>query len=274
MKIFRIIVCLLLFQWIQAFDSKPQKKISIFSTCNRSHIRFMLSIAKELVSRPDISSSVTISRQCVDLVKSLNLNISLEIVPSSVDFMEYELGFEHLGFVIGEMERDWVKHYTFAWKNKENRPSLIISDVFTLAAFDLAEIFDIPVMVIQSGFFAYDLFDNSNLNSEYLDQISLNGVFPYAKSTLERVFSYFKKKFDSYQANQVLITTRNNVRKDFGLDPVSTICESKTRIPPFVIVESFFGFEVPRILPPNFEMVGILQLPELFVGGIDSDLEK
>ena len=274
MKIFRIIVCLLLFQWIQAFDSKPQKKISIFSTCNRSHIRFMFSIAKELVSRPDISSSVTISRQCVDLVKSLNLNISLEIVPSSVDFMEYELGFEHLGFVIGEMERDWVKHYTFAWKNKENRPSLIISDVFTLAAFDLAEIFDIPVMVIQSGFFAYDLFDNSNLNSEYLDQISLNGGFPYSKSTLERAFSYFKKKFDSYQINQILIRTRNDARKDFGLEPVSTFCESKTRIPPFVIVESFFGFEVPRILPPNFEMVGILQLPELFVGGIDSDLEK
>ena len=54
---------------------------------------------------------------------------------------------------------------------------------------------------------------------------------------------------------------------------MSNLCASNGRVPPFVMIENYFGFEESRLLPPNIELIGVIQLPEVFKP-ISSDIQQ
>ena len=251
------------FSEVSAEDPTKQTKIALFTICFKGHMRGLLSVAKELSLRPNVNLTITIHRKCEDYVRQLGLNANIEVVPSTADnWTGAEPTLEEHGRYMGEVEHDWLEYYTKKWENSKDHPDIIVSGFFTQAAIDLSEIYKLPIVIVYSSLVAFDIFDGMDLAFEYLSFASVEGNFPVSDNSFTRAIRYISRKFEYFMVNRFLVKERNEARQKFGLSPVSRFSSSNNEIPPFIISESIFGFEEARLLPPNIELVGVLQSVE------------
>ena len=85
-----LLLIVAVFSLFSRTSAEELKKVAFFTSCFKTHIRQVFSIAKELSLRPHVNVTVTIHRKCEDYVKKLNLNVNIEVVSSVVDDWELD----------------------------------------------------------------------------------------------------------------------------------------------------------------------------------------
>ena len=255
-----------------AKEAKKETKIALFSTCLKTHRRTILSIAKELSLRPNVNVTVTIDRKCEDYVRQLGLNLHIEVIPSTVDTWELdESSLKKNKVYYAQLGHDWLDFYTKNWENISH-PDVIVSEMFSHAALELSEIYNLPIVMVYSSLMTFEIFDGNELAFEYTSYASAKGNFEVSDNSFVRAFRYLYRKFEYFMFNRFLVKDRNEVREKFGLEPAPRVSSTNSEIPPFIISESIFGFEEPRLIPPNLELVGFLNTPEN-LEPLDSDIK-
>ena len=238
--------------------------IAIFTTCFRSHLRPMISIAKELSTRPNTLVTVIVSKECEDYVSSLNLNIQIEPVSTGSDTWTESIEAHNLATFITMVEKSVLSSYIIKWKeNSEKIPHIIISDFMMAAAVDLGEIFSVPNVVIFSNIETYNILGEDNMQNEYTSLVSPFFTFHPSENIFARVFKHAIKRIMGFLFNRFLTAKRNELRAEFQLGPVRSLLGNGLDQPFFAFFEEFYGFAEARLTPPYIEAIGPLRLTEI-----------
>ena len=240
----------------------PKKKVSIFSICFRSHLRPLLVIAKELTMRPNVDVTFTTNSGCEEYIRGFGLNMQIITIPTPVDQLTPPDDLAEIGVTQGKIEREMVKYYFDKWKNKENRPDIIINDFFMVAANDLAEIYDIKIVGFFNNVHLYQWVADSTFIPEYNSFPTIFDVYPASDSILYRVYRFLYNKWYYYHADKAMVGPRNELRESYGLPPVAQYNENRAERPYMAFIEGYFGFTEARLLPPFIQIVGPFMINE------------
>ena len=239
-------------------------KVTIFSLCLHSHLRAMLSIAKELGSRPEASVTFIVSKECEELILNFGFPIEIESVDTKTVNWTGSFEPEYLDDYLNAVETPLLEHYIEAWrKSPQKKPDIIVSDFLSLTAIDLGEVFSIQNIVVYPTMDPHRFAGDTNLDSEYLSVVTKYASLPDSDNILYRALKYGIKRTMVFIFNQYLVRRRNQLRARFELGPVTTLLGNGLETPYFVFYESFFGFDEPRLIPPFVENIGPLTLKEL-----------
>ena len=249
-------------------------KISLFTVCFHSHLRGMLSIARELSTRPNTQVTLIVLKSCEDLVLQQGLNIEVEAVSSEADDWEGPLEIDTITTYLYLLEQPILAHYAQAWKEMpEKRPDVLMSDPMMHAGIDLGEIFGIPHVFLFSVMDAYSIVVDNALENEYVTFVTPIFTFRPSDFGLVRAVTYAAKRLIGTLANRHLTVRRNELRNEYGLKPVTTVFGNGLDSPSFVFFESFYGFDEARLAPPYIQYVGPLRFKELSKSN-DPETEK
>ena len=227
-----------------ASTSSPTEsvKIAIFSHCARSHLRFTLSVAKELASRPNAQVKFIVSKECEDIVLNLGFNIEIESIKTGAYALTQKTDLDGFPEYLNLMEKPMLAHYAQAWKQRPHeKPDIIISDFLMIAALDLGELFSIQNIRIFPSTFPYYLWGGRELDNEYISFFTPFFKFLPSDNAAFRTLKYTVKQIMSFMLNRMLVVKRNELRAEYDLDPVSTVGGNGLEFP------SFTFFEIKRI---------------------------
>ena len=235
-------------------NSSDQVKIAMFTYCRRSHLRCITSIAQELSLKPNTKVTVVINGECEELLRNQHYNFEVEVVHSSIDKWNESSPFATAELYNVAYENDVLEVYIPKWKDPKRLPDIIVSDVFSLAGRDLAEIYNLSSVIVSAHLINYVGFSSENFYPEYLPFFTFTDMYEATDNILLRALRYLPKRMLEVLIRYMWLKDSDHVCLKFGISP-----NSLRKIHSYVIIESFFDFEFPLLLPPYIELVGILQ---------------
>ena len=271
--VIRLFLPILLGSALIITNDSPAIKISIFSICFRSHLRPLLSVAKELSTRSDVELTFTINGECEDYIRGLNFNMHVETVPTSADYTKFPTTISEMGGYFSKVEKDMAKYYITSWNLQENRPDIILSDFCTQAAHDLSEIFSIKQAVIFPHLYAYEGGADRSFIDAYTSFASIYHVDRPSDYSLVRAVWILLKSWGYGISNLIMVQDRNAVRAELGLGPVWTLSGKNTELPYVTFIETFYDLVQPVVLPPYIEFVGPI-IFDMSMGIEDGEIEE
>ena len=259
-----MIVFLFIITAVAGISPTVPLKAAVFSLCMRSHLRSMLSIAKELASRPNTEVTFITSSACESFVNELGLGIEIESVATGADNWTQVIEIPSLPDYLISIERPILEHYAQVWElQPHKKPDIIIGDFFMHAALDLGEIFSIQNIVLFPAMQGHRILGGTDLESEYVSFILPFLTLRPSDNVFTRTLNYTIKKIMLFLLNRFFVAKRNDLRAEFNLGPVRKLCGNGLDLPSFTFFESFYGFDEARLTPPYIETVGPLRLKEL-----------
>ena len=210
--------------------------------------------------REDAAITFVIHKECEDYVRGLGFRMQIDAIPSSIDYVKDPEELHPLGIYLSALEEDMVEYYIEKWKDPNNRPDIVISDMFALAATDLAEIFDIQQIVFFPNVFGYQFAADSTFMTEYNAFSTVFDVLPASDNTFVRAFRYLLRNASYFVINRLLTEGRNQVRAKYGLNPVKNLNGSGLDKPYLAFIEGFYDYVEPRLLPPYIHLTGPIRL--------------
>lgn len=240
------------------------KSVAFISICHESFLDPLLSLANTYKNR-NPGSNVTVysgefcksrsSKAGLNFVSvgssylnsthihDLNLISSPQLPPeeSNLAYTKLLLTFEE------EMTRELLKQFT-----SSNKPDLVITNYGTYAAFNIAEVLDVPLAIFLDALYQSDLFSDEDIYSTYLptEGFKTSGELPL--STFQRTKTLLSRLLSRYYFHSEVLSIRNSVRSNLSLP----ILSSTFNRAPLYLVRSFFDIDVPRALPPNYILIG------------------
>eukprot|EP01127_Copromyxa_protea_P024356 TRINITY_DN953_c0_g1_i1.p1 TRINITY_DN953_c0_g1~~TRINITY_DN953_c0_g1_i1.p1 ORF type:complete len:416 (+),score=63.23 TRINITY_DN953_c0_g1_i1:778-2025(+) len=142
----------------------------------------------------------------------------------------------------------------------KEKPDLMVCDMITVACWDVAEKFDIPMIYFSSsslilgdpGFvFPY------GMTQTYVPYQDMVVVFPQGMNYLQKLQNLFAKVIIAPFSSWYLAESRNSYRPSLGLPRVNSWTDySHQKVSPLVMIASSIGFEYAQPLPPHYFFVG------------------
>ena len=236
-------------------------KIAVISVCLRSHLRIILSVAKELSMRSGVSMTFTIPKECEDYVLSIGLNMTVISIPTPVDNTPVPTGMHDVSRYLISIEKEILDYYIESWETPENRPDIILSGSLVLAATDLAEKFDLKQVVLCPNVIAYHaMAGTSSFMKEYNSLSTPYDVYPASDYSLIRTLRHFVKNCIYSIIVHFGVGLRNSLRNRYGLGNAENLNGYGVDRPYMTMIEGYFDFVEPSLVPPYVEIVGPLML--------------
>lgn len=242
------------------------KSVAFISICHESFLDPLLSIAQTFQQRnPETKVSIYSGEFCRSrtvssgltfvnvgsqylnstMVRDLNLIASPNLPPQDANLAYTQLILK----LEPEMTAELLKVF-----NSGAKPDCIVTNYGTYAAFNLADVLDVPLVIYLDALYQADLFSNEDIYSTYLPTEGFKTAGEVHQSTFQRTYSVFNRLLSRYYFNSEVLTLRNSVRSALSLPLLSSTFSRSS--PPLYLVRSFFGVELSRAIPPNFIMTG------------------
>ena len=239
-------------------DSK-EVKIIMFAVCAWSHLRPIISIAEELSQYPNVKVTVVVSSRCEEMLMAKHYKFDIEAIKSSVDLWKHEdVNLWNAGKYISEYENDVLNNYIPKWKDSKNLPDIIVNEFFAFAGRDLSEIYNIHNVIVLTNLLDLSVVIGEDFYPEYYPMYTPTMIFKPTDNIILRALRYLPKHIVKHIIHYNLIYNSNSIRSTFGLS-----WNSSNNLNSFYIIESFFGFEHPLLLPQNIELASFLDTNSL-----------
>ena len=231
----------------------------MFSMCLWSHLRPIISIAEELSRSPNVKVTVVVNSDCEERLKAKQYKFNIEAIKlSNNQWKQEELDIWTVGKYISEYENDVLNVYIPKWKDSKNLPDIVVWELFSFAGRDLAEKYNIRNVNVLTGVVGLPIIMGEDFYPEYYPMFTPKLVFKPTDNIFLRALRYLPKLIIK---NIIYYNMNHNsdiIRSNFGLSQ-----NSPNNINTFYILESFFGYEHPLLLPQYIELVSFLDTNSL-----------
>ena len=250
---------LLLFQPHSSASAAPIS-ISMITVCLRSHLRMILSLAQDFSTRPEVLLTFIIPSECEAYVLSLHFDMKVVAIPTPVCNTPHPTSYKSYKDYVAAIEKAMLEHYIDLWKMPENRPDVVLASNHGLAAADLAEMYGLKLVVLYPNMGTYHALADGGFMREDNSMSTPTEVLPVSDYALVRTYRHFIRNYSFYSYNGIFSSGRNDVRKGFGMGEVASLMENGPDRRHVVLIEGYFDFVEPKLLPPYIVLTGPLIL--------------